>query len=103
MTKFINELKKEDLNGKKVLLRVDFNVTSNDFKIKAHRETISYLLEAGTKILLVSHHDNLASFLPMVEQIGAVIGQTISLVPHSEFGNLDLLFQTAPVLLLDNI
>lgn len=103
MIKYINELKKEDLSGKKVLLRVDFNVTANDFKIKAHRETIDYLSGAGAKILLVSHHDNLESFLPMTEKLGIVLGQTISLVPHSEFSNLDLLFQTSQILLLDNI
>lgn len=109
MIKFVDELKKEDLNGKKVLLRVDFNVPvkegrlANDFKIKAHKETIDYLLESGAKILLVSHHDNLKSFLPIVEEIGEVLGQAISLVPHSEFSSVEALFQTGLLLLLDNI
>src|SRR3989344_4588477 len=103
MIKYVDDLKKEDLSGKKVLLRVDFNVTANDFKIKAHRETIDYLLGAGAKILLVSHHDNLESFLPMMEEIEAVLGQTISLIPHAGFSSVDLLFQTSPILLLDNI
>lgn len=109
MIKFVNTLKKEALEGKKVLLRVDLNVPvkdgkiTNDFKIKAHQETIDYLLESGAKILLVSHHDNLESFLPIVEEIGAKIGQTISLVPHSQINFISTLFGASSILLLDNI
>ena len=118
MIKYISELKKEDLNGKKVLLRVDFNVPvpmlnlslaslafkiTSDFKIKSHMETISYLLENGAKILLVSHHDNLESFLPMVEEISTILGQTVPLVSHSALSSVDPMFQTGPILLLDNI
>src|SRR3989344_1816768 len=118
MMKFINEIEKEDLNGKKVLLRVDFNVSTkeekipngkiqtrivSDFKINAQKETINYLLENGAKILLVSHHNQLQSFLPILEEISTILGQIISLVPHTEFSSLDLLLQTAPLLLLDNV
>lgn len=109
MIKFISELKKEDLNGKKVLLRVDFNGPvkegrlANDFKIKAQKETIDYLLGNGAKVLLVSHHDYLQTFFPIVEEVGVTLGQTMSLVPHSEFPSVDVLFQTGSLLLLDNI
>jgi len=106
------------LVGKKVLLRVDFNVPikqrqetrdkrqlkiASDFKAKAQKETINYLLENGAKILLVSHHDHLESFLPIVEEVGTILGQIISLVSHAEFSSMDLLFQTSPILFLDNI
>ncbi|MBU2028925.1 phosphoglycerate kinase [Patescibacteria group bacterium] len=58
------ELKKiqdADLDGKKVILRVDFNVAMEGgkikerFKIKAARETVNYLLKKNCKIALISH------------------------------------------------
>ncbi len=51
-----------DVTGKKVLVRVDFNVPLNDrqeiqdnSRIKAALPTINYLLERKAKIILVSH------------------------------------------------
>ena len=50
------------LQGKKVLLRVDFNVPfasdgsiSDDTRIKSVLPSIQYLLNQGTKLLLLSH------------------------------------------------
>src|SRR3989344_3751618 len=121
MIKYINELKREELNGKKVLLRVDFDVplrqlpiTNNqpltkigeDFRIKAQKETIDYLISAGAKVLLVGHsgHDaSDASFGPVVEELGEILGQTLTLVPHSELGGVHKLFEVSQLLLLDNI
>lgn len=51
-----------DLKGKKVLLRVDFNVPlnsnlqiTNDKRIRETLPTINYLVEHGAKIIIVSH------------------------------------------------
>ncbi|MGB9679903.1 MAG: phosphoglycerate kinase [Thermoanaerobacteraceae bacterium] len=51
-----------DVNGKKVLVRVDFNVPmdsekniTDDIRIKAALPTINYLIEHGAKVILVSH------------------------------------------------
>ncbi len=51
----------EDLKGKTVIVRVDFNVpikngaVSDDFRIRAALPTINFLLEKGAKLLLVTH------------------------------------------------
>ena len=51
-----------DLNGKKVLVRVDFNVpqtkdgaVSDDRRIKAALPTLNYALDHGASLILVSH------------------------------------------------
>ena len=56
---FINEL---DLKGKKVFVRVDYNVPfdeqgniTDDARIRATLPTINYLLDEGAKIILASH------------------------------------------------
>lgn len=55
----ITELK--NIRGKRVLVRVDFNVTivkgkiMDDFRIKAALPTIEFLQQKGAKIILISH------------------------------------------------
>ena len=51
-----------DLKGKRVLIRVDFNVPvddkgviTDDTRIKAHIRTISYCLDNNAKVILMSH------------------------------------------------
>ena len=51
-----------DIKGKKVLIRVDFNVPvddkgaiTDDTRIKAHIRTISYCLDNNAKVILMSH------------------------------------------------
>ncbi len=78
MFKKIDELAKEELNGKKVFLRVDFNVPVEDgelkeiYRIKAHKETIDFLVSAGARVALISHIGN--SFKDIVQDIGKILG-----------------------------
>ena len=50
-----------DLNGKKVIIRVDFNVPikdgniTDDNRIKMSLETINYAIEKNAKVILMSH------------------------------------------------
>lgn len=117
MIKYSNELKKEDLAGKKVLLRADLDVpiervqgsgfrVQEDFRIKAQKETVDYLLNNGAKVLMMAHlgHEvSDASFGPVVEEIGEILGQKIVLFPLGEFltGNCNL--ETVNLALLDNL
>ncbi len=62
MVKSIRELSKAELSGKRVLLRVDFNVPqdsqgniTDDSRIVAALPTIKYLRDNEAKIILVSH------------------------------------------------
>ena len=59
--KKLSDLKKKDLQGKKVLLRVDFNVPIengkiiNDKRIRAALPTIDYLLDNGSAVIIATH------------------------------------------------
>ena len=109
MIKFIDSLKKEELKGKKVLMRTDINVPVENgeiketFRIKAQKETLDYLVDNGAKILLVAHLNAGDSFLPITEQIGEILRHPLTLVPHSELEVVAELFSEYSVLLLDNI
>ncbi|MDO8676827.1 MAG: phosphoglycerate kinase [Candidatus Azambacteria bacterium] len=76
----IIELTEKELSGKKILLRVDFNVPFVDgkildnYRIKAHKETIDYLISHGAIITLLSHIIAVDSFEPLLPQIQEILG-----------------------------
>lgn len=57
----IKRIQDMDLQGKRVLLRVDFNVAVNEgkvkesFKIAAAKETLDYLLNKNCQVAMISH------------------------------------------------
>ncbi|MFA4817471.1 MAG: phosphoglycerate kinase [Parcubacteria group bacterium] len=57
----LKRIQDADVENKKVLMRVDFNVAVGDgkvkeaFKIAACQESVKYLLEKGAKVALISH------------------------------------------------
>ncbi|MEK7498262.1 MAG: phosphoglycerate kinase [Patescibacteria group bacterium] len=63
--KFLRECTKEELDGKQVLLRVDYNVSfvekdggkiiSDDYRITSSFESIDYLLANNAKIIIFAH------------------------------------------------
>ncbi|GIW63445.1 MAG: phosphoglycerate kinase [Patescibacteria group bacterium] len=78
-----------DISNKKVLLRVDFNVTltkdfqiADDYRIKQSLETIEHLLRRNNTIILVSHldrpekRDPKYSLKPVVERLKEYLPNT---------------------------
>jgi len=80
MMKAITELKEEEIQGKKVLLRVDFNVPvengkiSEIYRIKAAKETINYLINKNASVSVLSHITAVESFAALEGQIKEILG-----------------------------
>lgn len=85
--KTINDI---DVTGKRVLVRVDFNVPikegkiSDDTRIRAALPTIEYLLDHGAAVILASHlgrpkggPDPLFSLKPVAEYLGEILKQKV--------------------------
>jgi len=70
----------KNLKGKKVLLRVDFNVpikngkVVDDFRIRTALPTINFLLKGGAKIILLTHlgENGRASLQPVIKSFFAI-------------------------------
>ena len=86
----IESLSAQELDGKRVLVRVDFNVPlvrgqiSDDTRIRAALLTINYLLENGAKVVLVSHLgrpngkvNTKFSLKPVAKRLGELLGQKV--------------------------
>ena len=82
------------VSGKRVLVRVDFNVPIDDqgnivddIRIKACLPTIEYLLDAQAKIILMSHlgrpvgRDPRYSLAPVAKRLSRYIGREVRLAP----------------------
>ena len=88
-------VKDVDLKGKKVLVRVDFNVpvkdgvTTNDNRITAALPTIKYILEQGGRAILFSHLGRVKeeadkegkSLAPVAADLAAKLGQDVKFIP----------------------
>lgn len=82
-----------DLAGKRLLIRVDFNVpvkdgkVTNDARIRACLPTIKTALDAGAKIMLVSHlgrptegeYEEKFSLTPVAEYLSELVGTPVRL------------------------
>lgn len=100
MAKTIKDL---DLKGKKVLIRVDFNVPvkdgkiTNDNRIVAALPTIRYVLEQKGKVILFSHlgrikteEDKLEKTLkPVAERLEELLGKEVKFIPETRGEDLE--------------
>ncbi|MEQ6218112.1 phosphoglycerate kinase [Levilactobacillus brevis] len=92
-----------DLKGKKVLMRVDFNVPikdgviGNDNRIVAALPTIKHVIEHGGKAILLSHLGRIKkeedkpglSMRPVAERLSNLLNKPVTFVPTTEGKQLE--------------
>ena len=105
--------------GKRALVRVDFNCpikdgkVTDDTRIRAALPTLKYLLEHGAALVLMSHlgrpkgkRNMDYSLGPVATQLSESLGQTVTLAPDcvgSEVEELARALKPGEVLLLENL
>jgi 3-phosphoglycerate kinase len=90
-------IKNIDVRGKRVLVRVDFNVPmqdgviTNDIRIVAAIPTINYLVEHDAKVILMSHlgrpdgkPDPKLSLKPVARRLEQMIGHRVVFIPSEK-------------------
>ena len=113
-------IKHIDVRGKRILVRVDFNVPiqdgiiTNDIRIVAAIPTINYLVEHDAKVILMSHlgrpngkPDPMLSLKPVARRLEQMIGRRVVFIPSEKVVDEEVrmaAFALAPgqVMLLEN-
>jgi phosphoglycerate kinase len=84
----LSDLEDSQFHGKRVFVRVDFNVSINngcigeDYRIRMSLPTIEYLSKLGAKVILASHlgrpegHDQKYSIAPVAKRLTEIIGRS---------------------------
>lgn len=92
MLRSISDLDDIQYYGKKVLVRVDFNVTvsdgavAEDYRIRSAIPTIEYLVKRGAKVILASHlgrpalRDNNNSLAPVATRLKEILNRKVDFV-----------------------
>ncbi len=92
-----------ELQGKKVLVRADFNVPmkdgeiTNDNRIQAALPTLEYIIEQGGKVILFSHLGRIKteedkeknSLRPVSERLGELLGKEVTFIPETRGEQLE--------------
>lgn len=99
MLKVISDLEDSELEGKTVLVRVDYNVSVNsgfvgeDFRIRMTLPTIEYLIKRRSKIVLISHlgrpidREPQYSLAPVAKRLSEMIGNSNVRFASDSIGN----------------
>ena len=107
-----------DLKGKRVLMRVDFNVpmqdgkVTDDKRIRASLPTIKYVLDQGAALILMSHlgrpksaSDSQFSLLPAAEVLSSLLEIPVKMAPDSVGSEVETMvkeLKPGEVLMLEN-
>jgi len=89
--KFLDQM---DIKGKKLLIRVDYNVPlkdgaiTDDHRIRAGLPTVKYALDQGASVILCSHLgkpkgkvDPKLSLTPAAARLGELLGKSVTMAP----------------------
>ena len=114
-------IKDLDVAGKRILMRVDFNVPLDDedgrivddTRIRAALPTIEHLLAQGASVILMSHLGRpqgqrvpALSLTPVAERLSQLLGRTVGMAPDcvgAEAAAEAAALQPGQVLLLENV
>nr|WP_295448034.1 phosphoglycerate kinase [Thermoflexus sp.] len=107
-----------DVRGRRVLVRVDFNVpiaegrVTDDTRIQATLPTLQYLLDQGAALIVMSHlgrpkkPDPAFSLKPVAERLSELLGQPVQMAPDCVGPEVEAMaasLQPGQVLLLENL
>jgi phosphoglycerate kinase len=113
-------VKDVDLKGKRVIMRVDFNVpmkdgaVADDKRIKASLPTIQYVLDQGASLVLMSHlgrpkgagFEAEFSLKPASEALAKLLGKPVQMAPDCVGAEVEAMakaLKPGEVLLLENV
>ena len=103
-----------ELSGKKVLIRVDFNVpidsgeVSDDTRIRACLPTLAQAKDAGAGIILMSHlgrpkegeYEEASSLLPVTKKLSSLLNMDVPLIKEWEDG---VNVSSGEIVMLENV
>ena len=109
------KMTEQDLNGKRVLIREDLNVpvkdgqVTSDARIRASLPTIKHALEAGAKVMLMSHlgrpvegvYDDASSLAPVATHLAGLLERDVPLIKDWLDGDFEV--AEGDVVLLENV
>ncbi len=113
-------IKDVDVNGKKVFVRVDYNVPmdenqniTNDTRIRATLPTVNYLLDHGAAVILACHvgrpteaRESKFSTKPIVARLSELLGKEVKWAPDCVGPEAEAVassLKSGEVLLLENL